>query len=60
MDKKEAQHCLTWLFTILQAMEIYDTDILGDEYLPFHLNVPNHTGKTCVAAAAAYVSEIRL
>lgn len=49
----EAQHCLTWLFTILQAMEIYDTDILGDEYLPFHLNVLIMHGQDAVPAAAA-------
>jgi hypothetical protein len=52
-DTTEAQYCLTWLFTILQAMEIYDTDILGDEYLPFHLNVLILLGQDAVAAAAA-------
>jgi hypothetical protein len=52
-NTKEAQYCLTWLFTILQAMEIYDTDILGDEYLPFHLNVLILHGQDAVAAAAA-------
>jgi hypothetical protein len=34
-------------------MEIYDTDILGDEYLPFHLNVLILYGQDAVAAAAA-------
>jgi hypothetical protein len=52
-NTKEAHHCLTWLFTILQAMEIYDTDILGEEYLPFHLNVMILHGQDAVAAAAA-------
>jgi hypothetical protein len=52
-NTKEAHYCLTWLFTILQAMEIYDTDILGDEYLPFHLNVLILHGQDAVAAAAA-------
>jgi hypothetical protein len=52
-NTEEAQHCVTWLFTILQAMEIYDTDILGDEYRPFHLNVLILHGQIAVAAAAA-------
>ena len=52
-DTKEAQHCLAWLFMILQAMEIYDTGILGDEYRPFHLNVLILHGQDAVAAAAA-------
>lgn len=52
-NKKEVHHCLTWLFTILQAMEIYDTNIIGDEYLPFHLNVLILHGQDAVAAAAA-------
>jgi hypothetical protein len=51
-NTKEAHYCLTWLFTILQAMEIYDTDILGDEYLPFHLNVLILHGQDAAAAAA--------
>jgi hypothetical protein len=51
--QREAQHCLSWLFTILQAMEISYMDILGDEYLPFYLNVKLLLGQDGVAAAAA-------
>jgi hypothetical protein len=52
-NTSEAQRCLTWLFTILQAMGISNTDILGDEYLPFHLNIVVLHGQHALAAAAA-------
>ena len=52
-NTREARHCLTWLFTILQAMEISGIDTFGDEYLPFRLNVLILHGQDAVAAAAA-------
>jgi hypothetical protein len=51
--RRETQHCLSRLFTILQAMEISDTNTLGDEFLPFYLNVLVLLGQDGVAAAAA-------
>jgi hypothetical protein len=52
-NTSEAQRCLTRLFTILQAMGTSGTEILCDEYLPFHLNIVVLRGQHALGAAAA-------
>jgi tetratricopeptide (TPR) repeat protein len=48
-----AQRFLEWLNIILESMERSHLDTLGDEYLPFHLNVLILRGQDALAAGAA-------
>jgi hypothetical protein len=50
---KVVQRCLEWLNTILESMKRSNLDTLGDEYLPFHLNILILLGQDAWAASAA-------
>jgi hypothetical protein len=52
-ETKVAHRCLEWLHNILGSMARSNVDTLGDEYLPFHLNVMILHGQAALAAAAA-------
>jgi hypothetical protein len=48
-----ARRCLKWLDNIIGNMERSNMNTLGDEFLPFHVNVLILRGQTVLAAAAA-------
>lgn len=52
-ETQNAQRCLQWLQTILEACQSIDLGLPEDEYLPFYLNVLILHGQDTVAAAAA-------